>query len=133
MAGKVLYTKEMRQWLRQLGPGDKERIGAALGALERLGPGALPPQLSKRIQSSRHHNMRELRSVGGNLRVLFAFDRNRDAVMLAGGDKTNNWRAWYRENVPKADRLYDKHLRDDGRGGGGSWRSPRDGGRSPGR
>ena len=30
-------------------------------------------------------------------------------ILLLGGDKTGNDR-WYDENVPIADRLYDKHL-----------------------
>ena len=55
--------------------------------------------------------MREARSVGGNLRMLFAFDPKRRAVMLIGGDKTNQWDRWYREHIPKADRIYDKHIR----------------------
>ncbi len=63
-----------------------------------------------RIKGSRHHNMKELRSIGGNIRVLFAFDPNREAVLLIGGDKTGHWQRWYRENIPLADVLYDKNL-----------------------
>jgi hypothetical protein len=54
--------------------------------------------------------MKELRSVGGNLRVLFAFDPARQAILLVGGDKTGRWREWYRESIPVADDLYDKHM-----------------------
>jgi hypothetical protein len=28
----------------------------------------------------------------------------------SGGDKTGRWTEWYRENIPLADDLYDKHL-----------------------
>ena len=45
-----------------------------------------------------------------HLRVLYAFDPRRYAVLLLGGDKTGKER-WYKENVPKADRLYDEHLK----------------------
>ena len=31
------------------------------------------------------------------------------AILLIGGDKSGNNR-WYEEFVPRADRLYDKHL-----------------------
>jgi hypothetical protein len=116
--------------MRNLGPGDRERIGVTIRALETHGP-ALSSRFSKRIRSSRHHNMKELRSVGGNLRVLYAFDPNRKAILLLGGDKTNNWVGWYRSNVPKADRLYDQHLGELGREG--AWRSQRTGARSLGR
>jgi hypothetical protein len=41
---------------------------------------------------------------------LYAFDPRRAAILLLGGDKTGDNR-WYEENVPKADALYDEHLR----------------------
>jgi hypothetical protein len=56
--------------------------------------------------------MKELRSRGGHLRVLFAFDPKRQAILLVGGDKTNDWEGWYDRNIPVADRLYDDHLKN---------------------
>ena len=64
------------------------------------------------IRGSRHANMKELRSVGGNLRALFAFDPRRQAIILLGGDKTGNWRGWYEQNIPRADDLYDDYLKE---------------------
>lgn len=56
--------------------------------------------------------MKELRaSKGGALRVLFAFDPVRQAVLLIGGDKSGRWHEWYRETIPVADDLFDAHLR----------------------
>lgn len=43
------------------------------------------------------------------LRVLFAFDPRRAALLLIGGDKTENPK-WYEEFVPIADDLFDRHL-----------------------
>jgi hypothetical protein len=54
--------------------------------------------------------MKEHRPRGGQLRVLFAFDPRRTAILLVGGDKTNEWSAWYEHATPDADRLYDEHL-----------------------
>jgi hypothetical protein len=48
---------------------------------------------------------------GRPYRVLYAFDPRRMAILLVGGDKTGNDR-WYEENVPRADRLYDDHLKE---------------------
>jgi hypothetical protein len=48
------------------------------------------------------------------LRVLFAFDPRRTAILLIGGDKTGD-PGWYDRFVPIADRLFDEHLRDLGR------------------
>jgi len=54
--------------------------------------------------------MKELRPPDGNIRTLFAFDPRRMAILLIGGDKTNEWAAWYERMIPIADRLYDEHL-----------------------
>jgi hypothetical protein len=43
-------------------------------------------------------------------RVLYAFDPNQSVVLLLGGDKTGDDR-WYKVNVPKADVLFDVHLK----------------------
>jgi hypothetical protein len=45
------------------------------------------------------------------LRVLFAFDPWRRAILLIGGDKTSDPK-WYDRYVPIADDLFDKHLRE---------------------
>ncbi len=49
-------------------------------------------------------------SSGGALRVLFAFDPRRHAILLLGGDKSGQWKEWYQWAVPAADDLYDAHL-----------------------
>jgi hypothetical protein len=66
---------------------------------------------SSAINGSRHGHMRELRvqHKGRPLRVLYAFDPRRNAILLIGGDKTGNDR-FYEVFVPVADRLYDEHL-----------------------
>lgn len=57
--------------------------------------------------------MKELRaSRGGALRVLFAFDPRRHAILLLGGDKSGQWNAWYRRAIPEADALYEIHLEE---------------------
>ena len=51
------------------------------------------------------------------MRVLFAFDPRRMAILLMGGDKSHRWSSWYGEAIPAADALYDEHLqalRDEG-------------------
>ena len=55
--------------------------------------------------------MKELRGKAGEslLRVLYAFDPRRTAILLIGGDRSGN-EHWYEEFVPIADRLLDEHL-----------------------
>lgn len=60
---------------------------------------------------SRYGHLRELRiqSSGKPIRVFYAFDPRRSAILLIGGDKSGNDR-FYRRYVPVADRLYDEYL-----------------------
>jgi hypothetical protein len=57
--------------------------------------------------------MRELRvqSGGKPLRIFYAFDPRRTAILLIGGDKTGNKR-FYKRMIPVADRLYDEHIEE---------------------
>jgi hypothetical protein len=55
------------------------------------------------------HHLKELRpgSRGSSeIRIIFAFDPARSALLLLGGDKAGNWQRWYRDNIPIAERLY---------------------------
>jgi hypothetical protein len=54
--------------------------------------------------------MKELRPRGSHVRVLFAFDPRRVAILLLGGDKSGRWKAWYAEAIPAAEQLYEEHL-----------------------
>lgn len=42
-------------------------------------------------------------------RILFAFDPDRKAILLVGGDKRGDKR-FYEKMIPLADTLFDKHL-----------------------
>ena len=57
--------------------------------------------------------MRELRvrSGGKPIRVFYAFDPRRTAILLIGGDKTGDYR-FYKRFVPFADRHYGEHLKE---------------------
>lgn len=87
---------------------------AAIRVLQDVGP-RLGRPLVDTIKSSRHANMKELRpgSTGRTeIRVLFAFDRGRKAILLVGGDKSDNWTGWYEVNLPIADDRFDEHQAD---------------------
>ena len=57
--------------------------------------------------------MKELRTASaGQLRVLFAFDQQRHAILLIGGNKSGSWQKWYLDAVPQADDLFDEHLKE---------------------
>jgi hypothetical protein len=107
----VEATPEAEEWLLSLDSDDFRKMAAAIDLLQERGPSLGRPTVD-RIGQSRHRNLKELRSRGGHLRLLFAFDPRRRAILLVGGDKTNEWRRWYDRNVPLADDLLDEHLRE---------------------
>ena len=80
--------------------------------LAEFGPNLGRPTVDT-LKGSRHTNMKELRfSWNGQVwRVAFAFDPQRQAILLVAGDKAGNWQRWYRKNIPVADDLLDAHLR----------------------
>ncbi len=106
----VEYTDEFGEWWDTLGEGDQIRVDAHVRQLEKRGP-ALPFPYSSGIAGSRHSHLRELRvqSGGRPLRIFYAFDPRRTAILLIGGDKTGDER-FYERMIPLADRLYDEHL-----------------------
>mgnify|MGYP005846497935 CR=1 FL=1 len=55
-------------------------------------------------------------SGGRPIRIFYAFDPRRSAILLIGGDKTGDGR-FYEKYVPLADRLYDEHLEELRKGG----------------
>lgn len=99
-----------------LSDADANRVAASFDELERRGP-ALGRPFVDSVKGSRHHNMKELRSIGGHLRALFAFDPRRRAVVLLGGDKSGDWKGWYARTIPLADKMYERHLRSLGKEG----------------
>ena len=112
--GQIIWTRDqVRPWFEGLSEARAERVQAAANRVLAGGP-ALGRPLVDRVHGSRHHNMKEMRIPGGHMRVLFAFDRQRRLVMLYGGDKTNNWRGWYKRAIRHADRIYDRHIRGMG-------------------
>ena len=80
--------------------------------LKTLGPNLGRPRVDH-IKGSKHQNMKELRIQfkGDPVRVLFAFDPKRQAVLLLGGTKTGD-KDWYRRNVPLADKELIVHLKE---------------------
>ena len=117
VAWQVEYTDEFGLWWDTLTEVERIRITASVGLLERRGP-HLPFPHSSGITGSRHSHMRELRvQVGGRpIRVFYAFDPRRVAILLIGGDKTGQ-DDFYQRLIPVADRLYDEHLAEIARNG----------------
>src|SRR6267378_3646627 len=110
MAWAVEYTDEFGAWWKNLTEAEQEDVDAHVRELERRGP-MLPFPYSSDVKGSTHGAMRELRvqSGGRPIRVFYAFDPRRAAILLLGGDKTGDNR-FYDRMVPLADDLYDTYL-----------------------
>jgi hypothetical protein len=109
MDWEIEATNEFAAWWETLDGTEQQRVRRAVDKLEEIGPGLGRP-LADTVRGSRHANMKELRPSGTNIRVLFAFDPRRVAILLIGGDKTGRWVEWYDRMIPIADRLYDVYL-----------------------
>jgi hypothetical protein len=119
MPWKVETKEPVKQWQRSLDQVTADRFTGTLARLEERGP-QLGRPFADTIKGSQHHKMKELRV--GNMRALYAFDARRTAVVLVAGDKTNDWKGWYRRNIPVADRMFEQHQQSIG-GGGRRWQA----------
>ena len=111
----VVLLAPVEEWfleLCELDPTTANRVMEALDHLAAAGPGLGRPMVD-RIHGSRLHNLKELRpgSTGrSEIRLLFVFDVEREAVILVAGDKAGQWNRWYRENIPVAEDRYEEYL-----------------------
>lgn len=92
-------------------------IYAAFDLLESKGP-ALGRPLVDTLSHTKVTNLKELRpaSPGATeIRIIFAFDPKRQAIMLLGGDKSKGgsrtkWARWYKKAIPEAEKRLAQHL-----------------------
>lgn len=110
MSWDIEYTDEFGMWWNSLSEDEQVSLAASVQLLEERGPTLGFPH-SSGINGSKHSHMRELRTQhdGRPLRLLYAFDPRRSAILLIGGGKTGDNR-WYDTHIPIADQLYDEHL-----------------------
>lgn len=110
MAWEVEYTDEFGEWWESLTEEEQADVAAYVGEVERRGR-MLPFPYSSGVKGSKHGAMRELRvqSGGKPIRIFYAFDLRRMAILLIGGKKAGVKR-FYDQFIPIADRLYDQHL-----------------------
>ena len=112
MAWTYVTTDEVDQWVASLGQDERNEIAAMLDALTRLGPNLGRP-VADTLNGSSYSNMKELRgrTRAAVLRVAFAFDPDRVAQVLCGGNKKGvSEKRFYKQLVERADKLYRSHL-----------------------
>jgi hypothetical protein len=112
MEWNVLLDGEFADWLSSLSEPVRVEILAAAGLLRVRGPQLGRPYVDT-VKGSRFTNMKELRvRVGSDpWRILFAFDPQRSAILLVGGNKRGDKR-WYQTFIPIADERFERHLKN---------------------
>ena len=112
---QVNATAVFKDWFDQgLNHAQRQAVRVVVDLLAERGP-RLGRPYADRVHGSKYHNMKELRPRGSaahNIRVLFIFDPERQALLLLGGDKTGRWSVWYRRAIPEAEQLYEEYLDD---------------------
>jgi len=108
----VATTDNFDGWFADLDEDGQVEVIAKVELLMRLGPRLGRPHADT-LNESKHSNMKELRADSKDqvLRIAFAFDPGRSAILLVGGNKSGvNQKRFYKQLIARADALYDEHL-----------------------
>lgn len=112
MRWTVILHDDFYDELGSLAESLQDEVLAHASLLAQYGPNPGRPTVDT-LKASRHSNMKELRFHwnGEVWRVAFAFDVNRQAILLVGGDKGGaDQRRFYKRLIAVADDRYDAHL-----------------------
>jgi hypothetical protein len=110
MEWDVQFDEDFLLWFNGLVEPLQDEILAHANVLRERGPQLGRPYVDT-VEDSDFTNMKELRVQfrGDPWRILFAFDPNRAAILLVGGNKRGNKR-WYKKHLPIADERFKRHL-----------------------
>lgn len=112
-AWEIIFHDEFAPEYREF-PGEVQiELAALLVNLRERGPLMGRPFVDT-LNGSSNANMKELRfkADGGVWRVAFAFDPQRQAVLLVGGNKSGiSERRFYRELIRVADERFERYLK----------------------
>jgi len=112
MPWTVAFSDEFESEFDELPQEVQDAILARALLLEREGPSLGRPHTDT-MTGSRHANMKELRcnAAHGVWRIAFAFDPDRQAILLVGGDKSGgSEKRFYKQLIARADERFDRHL-----------------------
>jgi hypothetical protein len=109
---QLATTDVFDEWFAELREDGQAELIAKVELLKLLGPKLARPHADT-LNGSKHANMKELRADTADkvLRVAFAFDPERNGILLVAGDKSGaSQRRFYKQLIAKADELFDVHL-----------------------
>ncbi|MGO4449390.1 type II toxin-antitoxin system RelE/ParE family toxin [Phyllobacterium sp. TAF24] len=111
MSWTVLEHPEFSREQKDLDPDVADKLDEVLVALGKVGPNLGRP-LVDTLHGSKHTNMKEIRfALKGAWRFAFAFDPERQAVILIGGNKEGiSQKRFYKLLIKEADKRFDEWL-----------------------
>lgn len=112
MSWDILFHDDFASEFATLTEPLQDELLAHAMLLRDFGPGLGRPTVDT-LKGSKHTNMKELRFAwaGEVWRVAFAFDPERKAILLVGGDKGGaDQRRFYKRLIAMADERFDGHL-----------------------
>ena len=117
MTWTVIFHEDFDVEFERLLEDVQDGLLAHAGLLSEFGPSLGRPRVDT-LKGSKHANMKELRfdAADGVWRFAFAFDPNRQAIVLVGGDKSGvSEKRFYRQLIKKVDDRFDDHISRPGR------------------
>lgn len=108
----VVFHPEFEPEFDRLDEDVQDELLAQAGLLEKFGPHLGRPSVDT-LKGSTHANMKELRfdAADGVWRVAFAFDPERQAILLVAADKSGtSAKRFYKRLIAKADARFGSHL-----------------------
>ena len=109
---EVATTDDFDAWFAELTEDGRMEVIAKVNLLKLFGPMLARPHADT-LGGSKHANMKELRANTADcvLRIAFAFDPDRSAILLAGGDKSGvDQKRFYKQLIARAESQYEAHL-----------------------
>lgn len=107
----ILTTDTFDQWFDAQDDHDRAKVLASMIVLKEQGPELKRPYADS-VKGSKFPNMKELRvqSKGDPIRAFFAFDPERQGILLCAGHKTQRDKRFYDVMLHIADKEFAAHL-----------------------
>jgi hypothetical protein len=112
MVWSVAFHQAFRAEFDEFGEAVQDELLAMVELLKVAGPQMRRPGTDT-LKASKHANMKELRfdAADGVWRVAYAFDPNREAILLVAGDKSGvAQKRFYKALIAKADQRFAEHI-----------------------
>lgn len=112
MNWRIEFHDDFEKEFEELAESVQDGLLASLIPLREIGPNLGRPNVDT-LNGSRFANMKELRfnADNGVWRLAFAFDPERNAILLVAGDKTGiSQTRFYKRLIKKADQRYSQHI-----------------------